>query len=44
MKSIPMLSLLFAFALVIQLNAGNSNPEELGDVSWQRTSVNCRGN
>ncbi len=36
MKSIPFVSLLFAFAFSIQLNAVNGNPEELGKVNWMR--------
>ena len=36
MKSIPMLTLVFAFVFSIQLNADNGNPEELGKVSWLR--------
>ncbi len=36
MKSIPLVALLLTFAFSIQLNAGNGNPEELGNVNWER--------
>ena len=36
MKNIPLVGLLLTFVFTIQLNAGNSNPEELGKVSWER--------
>ncbi len=36
MKSISFVGLLFAVVFSINLNAGNDNPEELGNVSWLR--------
>ena len=36
MKNIPLVGLLLTFALTIQLNASNGNPEELGKVNWLR--------